>query len=403
MRTWFLRFQGTDGNTRPFHPTMGSAPGPVRYVHMTQGREEMTPVVALESGLKFIYNVGISMAITLQIRLGYAWVNEHLAIIIRQTDRSHPGLLLMKWVTTWQGWPHSSERPPSIVHPQQKEILRTNMKSFGDGNDKFKGEIELGLSATNGGIALTKVKFKRRPGGQLTAVSRETGYSSITVRRKFKPEPNRLETISVGFSVDAGDAHEHYGQIPTALHRIEDRIGTCHLNLIENFAFSSSGLVHGTKWNSYRAHLTAAERQLGAKRVRTELLGTPAARWLPNALSTTQMLSTSFKSCIGMPSWTDEFLRQSLLSEDIIDVHFHLFSRRSKSRVLYPRMLNTNTALLKNSAKYFKDVFSSDSAPSHAIIFNVRTTDSIFDGLELDDYGYGSDSISRMRTMASLS
>ncbi|KAI6134371.1 hypothetical protein EV401DRAFT_2204409 [Pisolithus croceorrhizus] len=89
-----------------------------------------------------------------------------------------------------------------------------------------------------------------------------------------------------------------------------------------------------------------------------------------------------------MPSWTDEFLQQSLLSEDIIDVHFHLFSRRSKSRVLYPRMLNTNTVLLKNGAKYFKD----DSAPSHAIIFNVRTTDSIFDGLELDDYGYGSDS-----------
>ncbi|KAI6102941.1 hypothetical protein F5141DRAFT_1217509 [Pisolithus sp. B1] len=104
------------------------------------------------------------------------------------------------------------------------------------------------------------------------------------------------------------------------------------------------------------------------------------------------MLSSSFKSCIGMPSWTDEFLRQSLLAEDIIDVHFHLFSRRSKSRVLYPRMLNTNTALLKNSAKYFKDLFSSDSVPSHAIIFNVRTTDSIFDGLELDDYGYGSDS-----------
>ncbi|KAI6113629.1 hypothetical protein EDD16DRAFT_1600797 [Pisolithus croceorrhizus] len=104
------------------------------------------------------------------------------------------------------------------------------------------------------------------------------------------------------------------------------------------------------------------------------------------------MLSSSFKSCVGMPLWTDEFLRQSLLSEDIIDVHFHLFSRRSESRVLYPRMLNTNTALLKNSANYFKDLFSSDSAPSHALIFNVRTTDSIFDGLELDDYGYGSDS-----------
>ncbi|KIK22894.1 hypothetical protein PISMIDRAFT_679755 [Pisolithus microcarpus 441] len=115
----------------------------------------------------------------------------------------------------------------------------------------------------------------------------------------------------------------------------------------------------------------------------------PAAQ---RTLSTTQMLSSSFKSCIGTPAWTDEFLRQSLLAEDIIDVHFHLFSRRSKSRVLHPRMLNTNTALLKSSGKYFKDLFSSDPAPSDAMIFNVRTTDVIFDGLELDEYGYGSDS-----------
>ncbi|KAI6102447.1 hypothetical protein EDD16DRAFT_1716020 [Pisolithus croceorrhizus] len=176
-------------------------------------------------------------------------------------------------------------------------------------------------------------------------------------------------------------------------------------------------LVFGGGWSATRnlpapAVERSASLYTNAQLITVEVLRTihagPRSVYQENEESSTprtvaRMLSSSFKSCIGMPSWTDEFLRQSLLSEDIIDVHFHLFSRRSKSRVLYPRMLNTNTALLKNSAKYFKDVFSSDSAPSHAIIFNVRTTDSIFDGLELDDYGYGSDSISRMRTMAPLS
>ncbi|KAI6157085.1 hypothetical protein BKA82DRAFT_4052788 [Pisolithus tinctorius] len=104
------------------------------------------------------------------------------------------------------------------------------------------------------------------------------------------------------------------------------------------------------------------------------------------------MPSSSFKPSIGMPAWTDELLRKSLLAEDIIDAHFHLFSRRSKSRVLHPRTLNTNTALLKSSAKYFDDLFSSNAIPSDVVIINVKTTDTVFDGLQLDDYGYGSDS-----------
>ncbi|KAI5993830.1 hypothetical protein F5J12DRAFT_915340 [Pisolithus orientalis] len=94
-----------------------------------------------------------------------------------------------------------------------------------------------------------------------------------------------------------------------------------------------------------------------------------------------------------MPAWTDEFIRKSLLAEDIIDVHFHLFSYRSKARVLLPRTLNSNTALLKSTGtKYFDDLFSSAAIPSPALMINVKTTDSIFDGLELDDYGYESDS-----------
>ncbi|KIN94113.1 hypothetical protein M404DRAFT_11332 [Pisolithus tinctorius Marx 270] len=66
---------------------------------------------------------------------------------------------------------------------------------------------------------------------------------------------------------------------------------------------------------------------------------------------------------------------------------------KSKARVLRPRTLNANTALLKSTgAKYFDDLFSPAAIPSPALMINVKTTDSVFDGLELDDYGYESDS-----------
>ncbi|KAI6158937.1 hypothetical protein EDD17DRAFT_1616183 [Pisolithus thermaeus] len=94
------------------------------------------------------------------------------------------------------------------------------------------------------------------------------------------------------------------------------------------------------------------------------------------------------------PAWTEDLLRRSLLAEDIFDVHFHLFSSRSKSsrKVLHPRMLNSNTLLLKNSAKYFVDLFSSETIPSDLQTVAVETSDTIFDELPLDEYGYESDS-----------
>lgn len=57
------------------------------------------------------------------------------------------------------------------------------------------------------------------------------------------------------------------------------------------------------------------------------------------------------------PAWTEELLRQSLLSEELIDVHFHLFASRSKSSgsAVNVRTLHANTVLLKKSAKYFAD------------------------------------------------
>lgn len=57
------------------------------------------------------------------------------------------------------------------------------------------------------------------------------------------------------------------------------------------------------------------------------------------------------------PTWTEELLRTSLLSEELIDIRFHLFSGRSKSsaRVRNPRTLHANAVLLKKSANYFMD------------------------------------------------
>ncbi|KIN94115.1 hypothetical protein M404DRAFT_35369, partial [Pisolithus tinctorius Marx 270] len=117
----------------------------------------------------------------------------------------------------------------------------------------------------------------------------------------------------------------------------------------------------------------------------------------------------SSQQSTSTPAWTEDLLRRSLLAEEIIDVHFHLFSSRSKSskRVRHPRVLNSNTVLLKNSAKYFADcecyaissnvlqgtnhldlVFSSETTPSGPKAVDVKDSDELFDGLPLGDYGY---------------
>ncbi|KAI6137904.1 hypothetical protein BKA82DRAFT_4163747 [Pisolithus tinctorius] len=102
----------------------------------------------------------------------------------------------------------------------------------------------------------------------------------------------------------------------------------------------------------------------------------------------------SSQQSTSTPAWTEDLLRRSLLAEEIIDVHFHLFSSRSKSskRVRHPRVLNSNTVLLKNSAKYFADLFSSETTPSGPKAVDVKDSDELFDGLPLGDYGYESDS-----------
>ncbi|KIM57529.1 hypothetical protein SCLCIDRAFT_28761 [Scleroderma citrinum Foug A] len=94
------------------------------------------------------------------------------------------------------------------------------------------------------------------------------------------------------------------------------------------------------------------------------------------------------------PTWTEELLRQSLLSEELIDIHFHLFASRSKSSgsAVNVRTLHANAVLLKKSAKYFADLLGPETSPSGTMLMDVKLDDEIFGGLALGDYGYESDS-----------
>lgn len=53
----------------------------------------------------------------------------------------------------------------------------------------------------------------------------------------------------------------------------------------------------------------------------------------------------------------EEFLRKSLLGEELVNTQFHLFSARSvsSSRLTKPRVLCANNVLLAKSSKYFLD------------------------------------------------
>ncbi|KAI6102995.1 hypothetical protein F5141DRAFT_243248 [Pisolithus sp. B1] len=109
-------------------------------------------------------------------------------------------------------------------------------------------------------------------------------------------------------------------------------------------------------------------------------------------LLTAQMSPGALNSSTSTPPQTEALLRKLLLAKDVNDVHFHVFSRRSKSRVLDPRVLNANTTLLKSNSKYFADLFGSDVIPSNTAMTNVKATDKIFDGIDPSEYGYESDS-----------
>ena len=59
----------------------------------------------------------------------------------------------------------------------------------------------------------------------------------------------------------------------------------------------------------------------------------------------------------GKQERIEEFLRKSLLGEELVNTQFHLFSARSapSGRVVKPRVLCANNVLLAKSSKYFLD------------------------------------------------
>ena len=71
----------------------------------------------------------------------------------------------------------------------------------------------------------------------------------------------------------------------------------------------------------------------------------------PFTITTMSLEDSSKKERIG------EFLRKSLLGEELINTQFHLFSARSapSSRLTKPRVLCANNVLLAKSSRYFLD------------------------------------------------
>ncbi|KAH0826789.1 hypothetical protein J3R83DRAFT_5207 [Lanmaoa asiatica] len=90
----------------------------------------------------------------------------------------------------------------------------------------------------------------------------------------------------------------------------------------------------------------------------------------------------------------EEFLRKSLLGEELINTQFHLFSARSipSSRLTKPRVLCANNVLLAKSSKYFLDLLSSDINPSDPSMVDLTDGNDVPSNVPIDDYGYGSDS-----------
>ncbi|KAF8124553.1 hypothetical protein EV363DRAFT_1586821 [Boletus edulis] len=90
----------------------------------------------------------------------------------------------------------------------------------------------------------------------------------------------------------------------------------------------------------------------------------------------------------------EEFLRKSLLGEELINTQFHLFSSRSvpSSRLTKPRALGANNVLLAKSSKYFVDLLSSDLNSSDGSLSDITDANDVPSHIQIDDYGYGSDS-----------
>ncbi|KAF8546933.1 hypothetical protein OG21DRAFT_1490678 [Imleria badia] len=105
----------------------------------------------------------------------------------------------------------------------------------------------------------------------------------------------------------------------------------------------------------------------------------------------------------------DELLRKSLFGEELFNTQFHLFSAKSSTsgRVMKPRVLCANNAVLAKSLKYFLSVFftarrgmqcidwnpvlSSDKNPSDPSLIDFTDDNDVLSNAWMDDYDYESD------------
>ncbi|KAG6377270.1 hypothetical protein JVT61DRAFT_15053 [Boletus reticuloceps] len=92
------------------------------------------------------------------------------------------------------------------------------------------------------------------------------------------------------------------------------------------------------------------------------------------------------------PRLVEELLRMSLFGKELVDTEFHIFSARSSGRVMKPRALLANNALLAKNSKYFLDLLNSDMDPSDSSLVEFIGDDDVFGSAPIDDYGYETDS-----------
>ncbi|KAG9310048.1 hypothetical protein JVU11DRAFT_10091 [Chiua virens] len=89
-----------------------------------------------------------------------------------------------------------------------------------------------------------------------------------------------------------------------------------------------------------------------------------------------------------------EFLRKSLLGQELINTQFHLFSARSATsrRLTKPRVLCANNVLLAKNSKYFLGLLSSDVSPTDPSLSDLTDNHDVPNNVSIDDYDYASDS-----------
>ncbi|KAG6369516.1 hypothetical protein JVT61DRAFT_14314 [Boletus reticuloceps] len=90
----------------------------------------------------------------------------------------------------------------------------------------------------------------------------------------------------------------------------------------------------------------------------------------------------------------EELARKCLLGEELVNTRLYLFSAKSFSsgRVMKPRALCANNALLAKSSKYFMDLLSGGINSPDPLLVNLMGDYDVPNNALIVDYGYESDS-----------